>query len=151
MSYKTHILRVKKAGMPFLQTNETTGQVYTVFPYLILETNSQESVAQYLEDQKAKGYEPKHDETTGLLLAFMYNPVPPGSHGLVRTSKGKWIPDMSNIRALDSMASQFKGLNLGKYLAEAILADRDLPMGVEPEEEPEEGKPGSKGIDPFNP
>jgi hypothetical protein len=137
MSYKTHILRVKKAGMPYLQTNETTGAVYTVFPYLILSGNSQESIELYLEDQKAKGYEPKTDEASGLYLAFMYNPVPPGSHGLVRTSKGKWIPDMSNIRALDSMAGQFKGLNLGKYLAEAILADRDLPMGMEPVEDQE--------------
>jgi hypothetical protein len=137
--------------MPYLQTNETTGAVYTVYPYLILSTNSEESIAQYLEDQKAKGYEPKNDEASGLLLAFMFNPVPPGSLGIVRTSKGKWIPDMSNLRAVNSLALNFPGLDLGKWVAKELMHDSQLPAGtVGADETPEPAATDEGSIDPFD-
>ena len=150
MSYKTHILRVKKAGMPYLQTNETTGAVFTVYPYLILGTNSQDSIDQYLDDQKAKGYEPKTDEASGLLLAFMFTPVPPGSLGIVRTSKGKWISDLSNLRAANSLALNFPGLDLGKWIAKELMHDNQLPAGVtDTADEPQTHETEDGSIDPF--
>lgn len=151
MSYKSHILRVKKAGFSFPKKNEVTQKVYNMFPYLILPTNSQETVDLYIADQADSGYPVKKDEETGLYLALLFSPVLPGSHGIVRTSKGKWIADMSNVRALDSINSQFSSLNLGKYLAEAILADNSLPANLEhmnPDEDPIEN-PEGENIDPF--
>lgn len=129
MSYKMYKLRVVKAGKPYIKTNED-GNPYTVFPYLILGNNSEENIKQFLEDLKAKEREPKYDEKTGMLMYFGYEPLAPGSNLIIRTSKGKWIADMENMRKAESFARKFPGLNIGKHVADRLFENSaaDTPM-----------------------
>lgn len=150
MSYQTHILRVTSAGSPYPRTNEKTGETYDMFPYLIQKSNDPETIDLYLKDQEEAGYTPIKDKDTDLYIAFMFKPVLAGSRGIVRSMKGRWSPDMSNMRVLNSVSKEFPGLNLGKHVVEMLMKQGIAEAFLAPDQQADpQNDPTSAGIDPF--
>lgn len=99
----------------YTKRNPNTGVVSDVFRYGV--TGTPEKIEQYKKDQ---GENLRTDDQTGEPL-FFTNRFAGKSVNLVKTRAGRYIADLSELKAQASLAAQFGG-NLGQALANAAVA-----------------------------
>ncbi len=99
----------------YTKRNETTGVVSDVFRYGV--SGTPEELEQYKKDQ---GDNFRTDDKTGEPLFFTTR-FAGKSVNLVKTRSGRYIADLSELKAQASLAAQFGG-NVGQAIANAAAA-----------------------------
>jgi hypothetical protein len=99
----------------YTKRNATTGVVSDVFRYGV--SGTPEEIAAYKADQ---GDNFRTDDKTGEPLFFTTR-FAGNSVNLVKTKAGRYIADLSELKAQASLASQFGG-NLGQAIANAAVS-----------------------------
>ena len=97
------------------------------------------------EDTKTAGYDVLIDEETQLVV-FRTTRVIPNGCNIIRTSKGKWVADTTQLDMMDQLAKRYPNLYGG--VGQAIASQL---MGKQPKQQAEQSEPKAQdnSIDPF--